>query len=225
MQDGQALAMTSPWRPSNPFAAQDDSPAAAKKGQRFLLWIDAVGGYLFCLGERIVIGQSAPGMQADVGIQADISRRHAQITRLTDGYLIEPLAGLVTLQGRPIHNAALLPDDAEIGLGRSVQLRFRKPHALSSSARLEIVSGHRTAPHADGIILMAESCVLGPKRQDHIVCRDWTGDVVLYRSDDRLMCRSMVPLEIDGRTCEGRAAIQPGNHVVGADFSFSLETA
>lgn len=190
-----------------------------------MLWIDAVGGYLFCLGERIVIGQSAPGSKADVAIQADISRRHAQITRLTDGYLLEPLAGPVSLQGRSIRDAALLSDDAKIGLGTSVMLHFRKPHVLSSSARLEIASGHRTAPHADGVILMAESCVLGPKRQNHILCRDWSSDVVLYRSDDRLLCRSIEPLEIDGRQYEERAPIGPGNRVTGGDFSFAVEAA
>jgi hypothetical protein len=190
-----------------------------------MLWIDAVGGFLFCLGERIVIGQSAPGHRADVAIQADISRRHAQITRLKDGYLLEPLAGAVALAGRPIHDAVLLPDDAEVSLGASVRLHFKKPHVLSSSARLEVTSGHRLAPHADAVVLMAESCVLGPKRQNHVVCRDWADDVVLYRSDERLMCRSVRPLEIDGRRHEGRAAIGSGNRVAGSDFSFSIEAA
>ena len=44
-------------------------------------------------------------------------------------------------------------------------------HVLSASARLEMVSRHRTQPHVDGILLMAESCVLGPKWQNHVVCR------------------------------------------------------
>ena len=225
MRDGLMLSMTTPWRPSA-SGAQDERPASGASGsRRFMLWIDAVGGYLFCLGERIVLGQAAPGTQADVPIQADISRRHAQILRLEEGYLLEPLSGRVLLNERPIHEAVLLADGAEIGLGASVKLRFCKPHVLSSSARLEMFSGHRTVPHADAVILMAESCVLGPKRQDHVVCRDWAGDVVLYRSDDRLMCRSIEPIEVNGRRYEGRVAIQPGNRVVGGDFSFTVEAA
>jgi hypothetical protein len=195
----------------------------AAGSQRFMLWIDAVGGYLFCLGDSIVLGQSASGRQADVPIQADISRRHAQISRLHDGYVVEPLSGHVLVNGRSIHEAVLLSDGAEIALGSSVRLRFCKAHALSSSARLEMISGHRTVPQSDAVILMAESCVLGPKRQNHVVCRDWAGDVVLYRSDERLMCRAVEPIEVDGRRIEGRAAIGPGNRVAGSDFSFSVE--
>jgi hypothetical protein len=104
-----------------------------------------------------------------------------------------------------------------------VKLRFRKPHVLSSSARLEITSGHRSSPHADGVILMAESCVLGPKWQNHVVCREWASDVVLYRGDGQIMCRAMESIEIDGKLHDGRGAVQPGSHVNGSDFSLSLE--
>ena len=95
--------------------------------------------------------------------------------------------------------------------------------AYNVSARLEIVSGHRSLPHADAVILMGESCVLGPKWQNHVVCREWNGDVVLYRSEERIMCRAMESVEIDGKLHDGRGPVRPGSHVVGGDFSFSLE--
>ena len=118
---------------------------------------------------------------------------------------------------------ALLSDGDEFMLGEGVKLRFRKPHVLSSSARLEMLSPHRTLPYADAVILMAESCVLGPKWQNHVVCREWTGDVVLYRTDDKIMCRAMESIEIDGKLHDGRGPVRPGSHVLGTDFSLSLE--
>src|SRR4051812_28217327 len=57
--------------------------AAASDLKRFMLWMDAVGGYLVCLGDEIVIGQSTPGSSADIALQADISRKHAKITRVS----------------------------------------------------------------------------------------------------------------------------------------------
>jgi hypothetical protein len=75
----------------------------------------------------------------------------------------------------------------------------------------------------DAIILMAESCVLGPKWQNHVVCRDWKGDVVLYRQEDKLFCRAMESLEIDGKLHDGRGPLGPHSRVVGDDFSLSLE--
>lgn len=190
---------------------------------RFMLWIDAVGGYLVCLNNRVVIGQAHPGSRVEVPLQADISRRHALIRREGEGYLVEPLGGTVKLDGKPIEGAALLSDGDELELGDGVRLRFRRPHVLSASARLEILSRHRTQPFVDGVILMAESCVLGPKWQNHVVCRDWSGDVVLYRREDKLFCRAMESLEIDGQLHDGRGRLGPNSRVVGSDFSLSLE--
>jgi tetratricopeptide (TPR) repeat protein len=194
-----------------------------KRAARFMLWIDAVGGYLVCLGDEILIGQAAPGTKVDVAIQADISRKHAKIVRHKEGYVLEPLGGKVAVDGKPVKEPVLLADGQEIALGDAVKMLFRKPHVLSGSARLEITSGHRTLPHADAVILMGESCVLGPKWQNHVVCREWTGDVVLYRSEERIMCRAMESVEIDGKLHSGRGPVRPGSHIVGGDFSFSLE--
>ncbi|MDX1945397.1 MAG: FHA domain-containing protein [Pirellulaceae bacterium] len=197
--------------------------AAAPKAPRFMLWIDAVGGFLVCLGDEIVVGQSGPSATADVPIQADISRQHIKIRREGEGYVLEPLAPKVRLEGKTIASLALLSDGDEITLGDAVRLRFRKPHVLSASARLELLTPHRTQPFADAVLLMAESCVLGPKWQNHVVCRDWGGDVVLYRQDDKVFCRAMESIEIDGELCDGRGAVKPGSHVLGTDFSLSLE--
>jgi tetratricopeptide (TPR) repeat protein len=223
--DSRRLVETQHWggtpasNPMNRVAAE----APTKQGARVMLWIDAVGGYLVCLGETIVIGQAAPGTTVDVPIQAEISRKHAMIVRHKEGYVLEPLGGETLLDGKRVAGPSLLSDGAELALGEAVKLRFRKPHVLSSSARLEIISGHRSLPHADAVILMAESCVLGPKWQNHVVCREWTGDVVLYRSEDTIMCRAMESIEIDGRLHDGRGSVRPGSHVVGTDFSLSLE--
>jgi hypothetical protein len=124
---------------------------------------------------------------------------------------------------RPLSGKRVLNDGDEFELGRSVRLRFRQPHSLSASARLEILSSHRTQPRADAILLMAESLVLGPKWQDHVICKDWEGDVVLYRQGTDLYCRSSEPVQIDGVTYESRGPVAPCSHVASEQFSFSLE--
>jgi hypothetical protein len=219
--DSRNLGDTQHWNGESRAAGKlaDDCRA----GPRFMLWIDAVGGYLVCLGDDIVVGQSNPTSKVDVPIQADISRRHVKLRRQGEGYVIEPLAGGVTLDDQPLTGPALLSDGAEIVLNGAVRLRFRKPHVLSASARLEIVSKHRTHPFADAVLLMAESCVLGPKWQNHVVCRDWEGDVVLYRQDERIFCRAMESIEIDGKLHDGRGPVRPGSQVLGTDFSMTLE--
>ena len=196
-----------------------------------------MGGYLVCLGNEVILGQAHPGNPIDLPIQADISRRQAKIRRAGEGYVLEPLgsekspgagsAGTghsrVSVEGQVITAPTLLSDGDELELGAGVKLRFRKPHALSASARLEMISGHRTHPFADGVILMAESCVLGPRWQNHIVCREWNDDLVLYRQEEELYCRAVQPLEIDGQSHAGRGRIAFNSRIVGSDFSLSLE--
>ncbi|MCY2987187.1 MAG: FHA domain-containing protein [Planctomycetota bacterium] len=188
----------------------------------FLLWVDAVGGFLVCCGDEIVLGQAVPGNRVDIPLLADLSRQHARICR-EDGYFIEPLRR-VCVEGREIDGPTVLADGDEIELGKGVRLRFRQPHALSATARLEFVSRHRTQPTVDAVLLMAESCVLGPNGNSHVVCRPWSHDVVFYRRDGRLYCRARDGLEIDGRFCHGEGLVHPNSHVVGTDFSLSLES-
>ena len=188
---------------------------------RALLWIDAVGGFLVCGGDAVVLGQAVPGNQIEIPILADLSRQHARICR-EDGYIIEPVRR-VCVEGHEIQGPTVLADGDEIELGHGVRCRFRQPHALSATARLEFVSRHRTQPAADAVLLMAESCVLGPRWNSHVVCRPWSSEVVLYRRDGRVYCRHQDGLEIDGRFCGGEGLVTRNSRVVGADFSLSFE--
>ena len=73
-----------PGRP-RPLARAE---AAGPKG-RFLLWVDAVGGYLVCLDDRIVLGRAGPDSPADVPLMGDLSRNHATLIRNGEGYVLQ----------------------------------------------------------------------------------------------------------------------------------------
>jgi len=197
-------------------------PGSVRTGTRFLMWIDGVGGFLVCQGDEIVLGQAVPGTRVEVPILGDLSRRHAKIRREGEGCLIEPL-GPVRVEGRRIESTTLLADGDEIQLGTNVRLQFRRPHPLSASARLDFLSRHRAQPAPDGVLLMADSCVLGPRERNHVVCRDWADDVVLFRQNDQLYCRACEPIEVDGHPSNGRQSITLNSHIAGYDFSMSLE--
>ncbi len=212
--------MFQPWR----FNLRE-AEAACRAGdlsERFLLWVDGVGGYLVCLGNEVVLGQAASGNTVDIPLLADISRRHARIRRSGEGYVIDPLHSL-RVNNELVRTATPLGHGDEIELGSGVRLGFRQPHALSASARLDFLSRHRTQPYADSILLMAESCVLGPRKQNHVVCPLWEMDVVLIRQDNGLSCRAPAAIEIDGQPCQGRGRLRSNSRVTGNDFSMSLE--
>ena len=209
------------------FSFHDRNPrpmdrTCGQTGSRFLLWVDAVGGYWVCLGDEVVLGQPVSAGRVDVPILGDVSGRHARIRRDSEGYLIEALRD-VKVDGRKVEDTALLSDGARIQLGDAVRLLFRRPLALSATARLEFLSRHRTHPSTDAVLLMADACVLGPKPHSHVICRDWPHEVVLYRHEGQLYCRTAGSFEIDGLRHRERGLVHRNARIAGDHFSLSLE--
>jgi hypothetical protein len=105
-----------------------------------------------------------------------------------------------------------------------VRLKFRRPHALTGTARLEFASNHHTQPTVNAVILMADTCILGPRPHSHIVCRNWTEEVILFKHEKELFCRTRGTMQIDGVTRRNRARVQYDSQVSGEGFSFNLES-
>lgn len=196
-------------------------PTAPPK--RFLLWIDGIGGYLICLGPRVTFGQASADGSVDVPLLADVSRLHATVARDGEGYVVESVRPL-QVNGQTVTKATLTPGD-RVTLGAACQFRFLLPVPLSTSARLELVSGHRLPVSVDGILLMAETLVLGPGSQSHVPLPDVAKDVLLYRDKDGLGIRYAGPFRVNGRSASEREALPPNATVTGPDFSFAVEPA
>jgi hypothetical protein len=197
------------------------APPADGPPQRFLLWIDGVGGYLVCLSPRITLGQAIPDAAADVPLVADVSRLHATLTRDAEGYVLESARGL-HVNGKPTKSAILRPND-RVTLGASCQFLFRQPVAVSGSARLDLVSGHRLPLGVDGVVLMAETLVLGPGDQAHVIIPDLKNPVVLFRRKDGVGLRHAGSLTMDGQTVGERTVLKPRAVLCGDDVSFAVE--
>jgi hypothetical protein len=189
---------------------------------RFWLWVDGVGAYLVCPGDEVIIGSPAGGATVDIPLSGDLSRRHARIVRQDETYLFEAERS-ATIDGQPVNGKMVLPARATIELGPGVLLRFVRPHPLSQSARLEFLSSHRTQPHADSVILLADTMVLGPAVRGHVVCPQWPGEVILTRDDDRLFAGATAGVSIDGGPTMRRGPLTSQSQVQGPGFAFSLE--
>jgi hypothetical protein len=130
----------------------------------------------------------------------------------------------VRVDGKSVTRTAPLWDGSTIELGDAVRLRFRRPHPLSATARLEFVSPHRTQPSTNGVLLMAEACILGPASTSHVVTPQWHHEIVLFRQVDELGCRTSAKITIDGtKRTAGRCILKSGSRVEGEEFAFSLE--
>jgi tetratricopeptide (TPR) repeat protein len=188
---------------------------------RFLLWADSIGGFLVCLNDQIMLGRADADGRADVPLLGDLSRRHASIVRDGDGYVVKAIEPTF-VNGRRVETAPLRDHDI-IRLGSTVEIEFRKPSPLSATATLTIVSRHRLPLAVDGIVLMAETCIVGRSLQAHIHASELKEPVVLYRQGESLWFRAAGGFEVDGAPRIGRAPITLRSNVLGEGFSFSLE--
>lgn len=196
----------------------ESTPTAASP----VLWIDGVGGFMLCDAQEVVIGQAVPGNNVELMVVGDLSRRASAIRRSGEDHLLQPLQS-VSVNNVKIERATLLKDGDLLSLGQRVSMRYVKPNRLSATARLEILSRNRWQPSVDAVLLLGDSCILGPSSAAHILCPFWTNDVVLFRNRDQWMCRSSQPLEVDGKETKDAIPLIRGKRIRGTDFSMTLE--
>ena len=128
----------------------------------------------------------------------------------------------VQVNGQAVTRALLRPGD-RVTLGASCQFQFRQPVPVSATARLDLVSGHRLPLGVDGVLLMAETLVLGAGPQVHVAVPDLKEPVVLFRHKDGLGLRHAGGLTVNGRKVPERTVLGPRAHVAGDDFAFAVE--
>jgi hypothetical protein len=213
------FATTIPWRKNG---ADDTMTSEESRGKRMIAWIDEVGAYLVCLGNEISLGQPTPGSAVDIPIRADLSRRHATIAREGESYILKPIHS-AKLDGQAVVGPTLLRDGSLIELGDSLKLRFTKPHSLSATAVLKFESKHKTEPAVDAVVLMSESCILGPQTHSHIRCANWNSEIVLFRRGEDVQFRSQEIIEVNNDPGATNGIITANCRLAGEEFALSFE--
>src|SRR5262249_22115599 len=194
-------------------------PKASDRLERFMLWIDGVGGFLVCLNNRVTLGQATPDAAVDIAFYADLSRLHANLTRDGGNYLVEAVRPL-RVNGQATEKAVLEPGD-RITLGGACQMKFCQPVPVSATARLDLTSGHRLGLAVDASVLMADTLVLGPGSQVHIAIQDLPHSAVLFRQKDSLGIRYPGTFTIDGQKCQERGTLARNSKVIIDDCTFA----
>jgi hypothetical protein len=181
--------------------------------EQLLLWVDGVGGYRVCLAGRVRIGQAVPGTDVEAPVLADIGRHHATLLRDDEGYVLEAIKK-TQVNGQPI-DKAVLRDGDRLTLGSACQFQLGLPVAMSATAKLHLVSGHRFPKGVDAVFLLADSLVLGPDPEVHVEIADLDQLVHLYRCGGQLGIHAAGAFSIDGRPCRDRGVLEPASVVRG----------
>jgi hypothetical protein len=190
----------------------------------YFLWVDGVGAFQLFTSESVTLGGPTRDKDpADLVLLANLSRRHATFLRSEEGYVLEA-HGACKVADRPVEGRTHLNSNYRLELGSGVRVQFRIPSVLSATAVIDFISDHRPNRSIDGVILMDETCLLGPSTDNHVVCPDWTQTVLLYRKADGFWAKSQSQILIDGKLMpEGGGPVKPGSYVSGNEFGFRLE--
>lgn len=199
----------------------------ANPTSRFMLWIDGVGSFLLCVGSRVTVGgprgSSTDRQPADIAFLANLSRHHATFARSGDSLLLEA-HGDTTVNGRRVNDFEGLGADSEVVFGSSVRTLVTMPSELSLTARIDVRTHHRLEHTVDGIILFADTCLLGPSPDSHVRCSDWPESVLLTRRDGQFFCRSRTDLVVGDRLAQGLEEVPIGTVVSGKEIRFCIDS-
>ena len=195
----------------------------AAHSNRYMLWIDGVGAWQLCVGESFIVGApSFDGPSADIALLANVSRHHATLQRDGESWQLEAQQK-TSVSGKTVDKSTSLRSGDEICLAERVRLGFRIPSVLSTSAVIDFESDHRPSHSVDGIILLSDHCLLGPRRDHHIYCSNWPDVVVLYSQNNELRCRSKAALTVDGAVVKDSAPLNHGSVVTADELRFRVE--
>lgn len=189
---------------------------------RYLCWVDGVGGYLLCLQKELKLGRAATDSQMDIPIYADISRHHATLQRDQEGSYLLQAVRPTFVNGKQV-SRTLLKDGDEITLGSICKIKFRKPLKVSGTALLKIQSNHRLPMSLDGVILMADACLMGDNSEVHIPVADLNRPVALVRQKDQLAVQSTGSYSVNDLLCKDKTPLPDTCKVHAEDFRFALE--
>ena len=190
--------------------------------EKFMVWIDGVGGYLVCGQAEHQLGQAIADTDVSIPLRGDIDRKHATIKSVDGNHVLRPL-GQIHIDQRQIEQPVVLNSGQVFRMGQLVAMKYRKPHPFSATAVLEFESRHRTFPWSDAVLLAGDTIVMGPQQRNHIVCPKWTEDVVLFRRLGKWYCKSKTKIHIDGTINNPDAQLLGNSHVESQEFSFSIE--
>ena len=195
---------------------------------RRILWIDGVGGYLLVDRDEVTVGQAVSDNLADIAIVGDLRRRAAVVRRSGGDYLLHPLQATL-LNEQPIERAELLKHNDLVQFGERVRLKFTQPHPLSATARLDLVGLGKFKPYVDAVLLLADSCLIGPQANCHVRSAHGSltnqAPLALVRRQHDWFFNAQEELLVHGVPQRGLIPLSDGLRLSGSDFSLSIELA
>ena len=154
---------------------------------------------------RVLLKASGEALMGEQHFGIDVSVVDRIAADIAEARAMGVEVGVVIGGGNIFRGVAVASKGGDrVTLGGSCQFLFNVPVPVSTTARLDLVSGQRLPLAVDGVVLMADNLVLGPGPQAHVVVPDLASPVVLFRHPGGLGLRHKQKLTVDGRAAAER---------------------
>ncbi len=177
-------------RPTSPSAGTAHGVATDARAPLLVL-VDGAGSFLLLRQNLVRIGRSHATGVVDVPLPGDVQSHHADIVREHDDYFVVAHGPVRLNQHAALR--ALLRDGDRLTIGGTARLTFRRPTARSESAVLLLSNHCRLPQDVSAVILMRDTCTIGPQANNHVRTREGGARLVLFERDGTLVARAVGP--------------------------------
>lgn len=204
----------------NPTHVAPAHDAPTDLGSRFVLHVDGVGAYLVVRDARVSIGPISASARPMVGLLADAMLPVVWVQRSEEDYFLTSDRDVaVNEQTGKRH---LLRDGAKIALSPRCRLTFRKPHAASTTAALQLTSAKLPLGDVRQVLLMDRDIVIGPGTAAHVRCDPLPTAVVIRWTQGGLTVRASEHIIVDERKVDAAAPLPTHKTIRIGDLSFTI---
>ncbi|MCF7955262.1 MAG: hypothetical protein K9M75_05635 [Phycisphaerae bacterium] len=194
-----------------------------KMPNNFLLQIDGVGSYMVISETPATIGPISSSHRPLVGLMAQPGLPVATIDRVEGDYFIRSKEPLDVNDSSVTDK--LLEDGDKISLSMRCRMKFNVPNAASSTAVISLASAR--LPNADtrNIILMDREILIGAGIKNHIRATGMNDQIVLFKQNGKLLCRTDQNIEVDEKRYDSRIGLTMNKPITIGKMSLVLKEA
>ncbi len=200
-QGGAAPLDVRPVAP--PPVVASAAPRGVTLTRPLLVLVDGGPSFLLTQPDRVRIGRGGSRYPVEVPLPGDVRGHHADILRRGEDYFIAAF-GPLTINQRPVQQERLRDGD-RVEFGGPVRLTFVRPSPMSASAVLRLSHRCRLPQDVSEVVLLSDTCLIGPDPTCHVRTGDGSGRVVLFERQGTLLGRLAVGPEQAGAAARALA--------------------
>jgi hypothetical protein len=156
---------------------------------RSILMLDGACAALILTQDVVRFGRQSHSASVDVPLPADVQAHHADIYRQGEDYFLVAHGATSVNQKRVTRE--LLRDGDRIKFADRAKFVFRRPSRRSGTAVLTIAGHARLANDVSEVVLLADTCLIGPNGRAHLQTPESDTRLVLSVAGTELSVRDL----------------------------------